>query len=695
MINFSSIYSFWWLLPIIIISIALAGILYYRNPKEEFPKWVSFLLALFRSTVFAVLGFLLLSPLVISWQTQIEKAKIILLTDNSKSMIMYGDSLKLSKENNDIISKVKNDLSDKYEVLSYSFGNEVYINAEDNKYNSYRTDIGGALSSIFEKYRYSNIGAIVLFSDGIYNVGNNPIYSSLKSNFPIYTLGFGDTITHHDIAITNVFANKTAYIKNKFPIEISVFAKMLKGKSSTLIIKSGKKIVHTKNIIFDSDDYFEKHIFYIEEKNAGLKTYSISIKPLDNERNTVNNSAYQNVDVFGSRKRVLLLYSAPHPDIAALQQSFSHSDEYQLEAYDYRKFKNNVKDYSIIILHQLPDNTIKSASLINKMRSENIPALYILGANSGVHYFNALNTGININFKTQSFLESTAIFNKDFFDFTISKQFANQLSNYPPLFAPYGKYKLSSSINTIFYQQIGSVATQTPLICVSQNSGNRNAFILGEGIWKWRMFDFMENKTHDNFDGFILKLVRFIGIKKTNKHFDVQWESQYNEFDEVEFFAQFYNASYEVVNKADIHLEIINNEGKSFSFAFNNNGDNYFLSAGRLPSGKYRFIAKLNYNNKEYIQKGKFYVNNVELEGNNLLANHNLLRNISENSGGEFFISKDYASTVNSINNASEITDIQSDSLQYKDLINYPFILIIIILLLTVEWFFRKQMGSY
>ena len=695
MIEISSIYSFWWLIPVFLLSFALAALLYFRNPREDFPKWVSILLASFRFIVFSLLGFLLISPLIKSWQSEVEKAKIIIVKDDSKSMILYGDSAKLYNSTNEVLNGLSKKLSDKFEVVNYSFGKEIHKSAIDNNFNKLRTDISHVFTTILEKYKYRNVGAVILASDGIYNIGNNPIYSSTYSKFPIYTLGFGDTIAHKDFAISRVVVNKTAFIKNKFPMEVSVSAKMMNGRKSNIIITSKGKLIHKKSVVFNSENDFQKHIFYIDEKEAGLKTYKISIQKDTEEYNTINNSSIVNVDVLGSKKKILLLYSSPHPDIAAIRNSINTSEEYELEVFDYRKFKKNIDEYSLVILHQMPDKNIRSASIIDKIHKKSIPSLFIIGSNSGVHYFNALNMGVSIDFKKQAFVETTPMANPDFVDFVIPNEFLNQIAYYPPLYSPYGKYKLSNSIHTILYQQIGSVATKYPQICVSENSGKRNAFIFGEGIWRWRMYDFMENSSFDNFDSFIMKIIRYISIDKKNKRFDVQWENRYFEFDEVVLNAQFYNASYEAVNDANIELEVKNENGDKYNYSFINNGDSYSVSMGRMQAGKYSFVAKVKYNSKEYIQKANFYVEAVELEGSDLLARHDLLRNISYASDAKFFVSEDYDKLADDIINRKDIVDIETQVLQYKDLINSPLLLLLIIILLSVEWFVRKQTGSY
>jgi hypothetical protein len=50
---------------------------------------------------------------------------------------------------------------------------------------------------------------------------------------------------------------------------------------------------------------------------------------------------------------------------------------------------------------------------------------------------------------------------------------------------------------------------------------------------------------------------------------------------------------------------------------------------------------------------------------------------------------------ANEVSEREDIVSIQYNRLKYSDLIDLNWLLAIIILFLTVEWFVRKQMGSY
>jgi hypothetical protein len=426
-----------------------------------------------------------------------------------------------------------------------------------------------------------------------------------------------------------------------------------------------------------------------------MQSYRIVLKSFDGEHNIVNNSKTIYLDVMGEKKKVLLLYSNPHPDVSAIKQIFNKSDEYVLELKQFGKSSIRVQDYGLIIYHQISSNLSNGRRIFNEAKSKNIPFIMILGANSNISYFNSYKTGINIKSKNNSFMEMHAVFNDNFSDFIVPKQLQESIANYPPLITAYGNYKVSSSFHAIFKQRIGNINTEYPLIAISSVSGKRDAFIFGEGIWRWRMYDFMENKNHNLIDNFFLKIVRYTSLSKEHSRLNIQWEKSFSEQENVEFSAEFYNASYELVHDADIKMEIVNEQNEKFVFAFGNRDLNYYLSAGRFPPGIYSFKASINYSGQLFEYKGSFNIAKVELEAMNLEANFGLLREIAYANSAKLYLSNELNKLTSKLAKREDIVNIETQQLQYKDLIKFPVLLLILVVLLTLEWFFRKQMGSY
>jgi len=247
----------------------------------------------------------------------------------------------------------------------------------------------------------------------------------------------------------------------------------------------------------------------------------------------------------------------------------------------------------------------------------------------------------------------------------------------------------------MFYQQIGSVQTKIPLVALLNQSGWRTAFILGEGIWRWRLYDYKLNSNHEAFNEMVVKLVRYISLLKKQSNFDVEVKKHFEERDEIIFNAIVYNDSYEPIVDDEVSLLIRNENKKEYHYSFSKSDSSYVLNIGSLPSGVYHYTAQVKRAGELLLRKGSFIVNATQLEALNLKADHNLLHRIASEHDAKVFEREKMNGIADDIKKRDDIVSIEYNQLKYQDLIDIKWLAIIILLFLTIEWFVRKQSGSY
>ena len=115
----------------------------------------------------------------------------------------------------------------------------------------------------------------------------------------------------------------------------------------------------------------------------------------------------------------------------------------------------------------------------------------------------------------------------------------------------------------------------------------------------------------------------------------IDCKKQFTENSNVYFEASLYNDSYELINDKEISLVIQNDIGDEFVYEFSKTAESYNLNVGVLEIGKYTFLAKAK--GSELFRKGSFDVKAIQLEQLNTVANHNLLFQLANNSGGKLF----------------------------------------------------------
>jgi len=693
-LNIITEYPAWMIVFCVIAGIIYSAILYYKNKHNDFSPLLTKLMAFFRFLAIFLIAFLLLSPLLKTNTHTNEKPIIVFAQDNSQSILVNKDSSFYKNEYKQKVENLINELEKKYDVKSFNFDDKVSEQLNFN-YNGKQTDIAALFDELITRYTNRNVGAVILASDGIYNKGNNPLYASDKIKSPIYTLALGDTTVRKDLLIQKVNFNHITYLGNTFPVEVIVNANKAKGLSAKLKVTHGQKEIFNKTINFSSNQYTETINITTEAKESGLQRYTISISPVNDEITLTNNRKDIFIEVLDARQKILLLAAVPHPDISAIKQTLEGNRNYDVQISLINDFTKPISDYNLVILHQLPANKFNTAKIFSDIQKANIPILYILGSQSNISQFNAHNSGLNITVKNQNFNESLPYLSSEFSYFTISDETRKMLNNFPPLNCIYGNYKLAPSAEPFLMQKIGNVASNQPLILFNQSLGSKNGIITGEGLWKWKLANYAQRNNSEAFDEIITKIVQYLSVKIEKGLFRVINNHVFNENQSVEFDAELYNDSYELINEADVNLTIINASGKKFPYQFNKTSNAYHLNAGIYPQGDYKYQAVVKLKNKTLTQNGEFTIIAMDAEFTNTIANHQLLYNLSKKSGGEMLYPSQIDKLADLLQKRDDIKVVKYTQKRFNDLVNLYWIFFIIIALLSAEWFLRKRNGGY
>jgi hypothetical protein len=682
----------WLIIFCILAGIVYSGGGYYRNKQlNEMLLWLIRVLAAFRFMLITILSFFLLSPMVRNMERELERPLIIIAEDNSKSIVLSKDSAFYIDGFSKDIQKMINDLTDKYDVMLYSFGDKIKkINSPDSiHFTDKQTDISAFFDDIETSYSNRNVGAIILVSDGLYNKGANPLYTSEKIEAPIYTIAMGDTAIKKDIVLLKVEHNRLAYLGNKFPVQVVVNAKQLKGKTSTLTISKGDAIIFTQSINFNSNSFTSTIPVLLEAQKVGLQRYKVKLSNLKEEVTVLNNSRDMFIDVLDARQKILILGNAPHPDIAAIKESLEANQNYEVESYNIDNFDKSIEKYNLIILHQIPNSNNPEIKLINEIKAKKIPVWLFSGANS------VYNNNLSLVLKSQKTNESEPVLEPNYPLFTISDELRKGVKDFPAIVAPFGAYQADNNDNVLFYQRIGMLETKTPIMSFTNNGDNKAAIFYGEGIWKWRMQDFAMHNNHNLFDEFISKTVQYLSVKVDKSFFKIISPSSFQENESIIMEAEVYNESYELINKPEVNCTITNSENKKYSFTFSKTSNAYRLDVGLITVGDYKVDAQVNVGSKIYRQHTEFSIIPLQVENINTLADHQLLYNIAQKHDGELLSPNELNKLIEKLNNRNDIKTISYSQNKLSELINLKWIFFLLLALMSLEWFIRKRNGAY
>ena len=691
-------YPLWLAVFAVLLGVGYALFLYYRNDNVAFEKRSRIIMASLRGVAMALLAFLLLAPMLKMIRKQTDKPVIIFSIDNSESIAAGKDAGYYTSDYPKQLQKVINELAKQYDVDAYLVGDENQLT--DNKnvtpdFSDKSTNLSALFDDISLLYANRNVGAVVMLSDGIYNIGSNPYYAAQKVGFPVYTVGLGSDEQATDLLIADIIHNKEVLKGNRAPVEVKVQAGKLAGKTAKLTVSDEKGEIFSKTLQISGNQYFETVSFLVDAQQTGLKKLKVDLEELDGEVTYKNNHAQFFIRVIESKDKVAIVYDAPHPDVAAIRSALELSDNYDVVVKSVDEFKDDPSGFGLIVLHQLPSQKHPASALLSQIRKSGVSSLYIIGTQTDLNAFNGLNTGLQITQSKNMTNNATAAFNSNFMLFSFSEEAQQLLPTLPPLQSPFGSYKASVSANTFMTQRISGVETKYPLILFNDVNGAKTGVISGTGLWSWKVYDYVNTQNHDAFNEIVNKTALFLVAKNDRSPFRVRHNAVFAENAPVEFSAELHNESGELLNTPDVKLTIKGSGDTTYDAQFSKQNNAYYLNMGELPVGTYTWTAKTQLGNKSYEKSGSFSVQEIFVETANLVADFDLLKSVAQTSGGKFFARNELENVVKEIKANDNIKPVASYQKKYSMLLNSPWYLAAIVLLLGIEWFLRKWHGGF
>ena len=694
-------YSLWFALLCVLLGAVFSVALYFRNNQTDFDHKAKIVMSVLRGVSIALIAFLLLAPMLKLNVKETEQPVLIVAIDNSESMVATPDSAFYRTDFQEKINKLVQSFSDKYNVKTYFLGESATATNSKEQlavpFDGKMTNLSSLFTDVENVYANQNVGAMVLVSDGIYNTGSNPQYQAERLKFPVYTVLAGDTTVQTDLRIAGIIHNNQTFLGNYFPVEIKVAATHLAGNKAVLKVLEGENEVFNKTIDIRGNQHFETVKLTLNAKQKGTQKYRVELSELDGEVTYRNNADNFYIQVVDTREKIAIVYYAPHPDVGAIKSALETSDKYEVEVFSAETFNKNPNDYSLFILHQLPAVKPAAGNLLSKIQQEGISALYIIGKQSDLKAFNNLGAGISITQQGGKVMYNEAYpsFNDNFLTFTFSEEARQMLRNYTPLLTYFANYQTSVGANVFMYQKISNVVSTYPLILFSQNAKGRTGVITGTDIWRWRLQNYLKVQNFDAFDEIINKIALYMSVKGDKSYFRVHSQEVYNENTPVEFTAEVYNESYELITDPDVRFVLTDGNGKEYVSQFSKQNSSYYLNLGKLPVGDYSWEASTVAGTITYKKSGSFSVQEILLESMNLVANRDVMRAIAENTNGQCFDVRDMENLEKVIKENDDIKPVVTYNKKYTLILNSWIYLALIILLLGIEWFMRKWGGGY
>ena len=671
----------------IIISFFLSLFLYKRDDEKSYlSKKKLYLLFFLRWFIFSFLGFLLIGPKLIRTEIITDKPILIFAQDNSKSIISNSDSLFYKNNYRDSILNKLSPLSKFYDLRTYIFGDKI-VSDSSFSFTDNSTNFNQLYNFLNNKFHSSNISDLIIASDGIVNRGQDLPYLTISPKIAVNSILIGDTNQYKDLKIKSIKNNKYALLENNFPIEISVFSNS-NFKNIEVILYDNSKVLHKKKIK-NLDVGVTKITFLEKAKKKGFKNYNVKVKSNYKEKNPLNNISKTTIEIIDYSQKVLILTSAAHPDISAINWALEDQLKSKISTFNIDEFDKNINDYDLLVFYK-PIISKNLMDLLKKSRLLKIPSFTVLGNNFPISNKDYLLFGISSNnFKGQN--EVSAQLNENFKSFGFDKDWMSVISQYPPLSVPFSiNYNLISNAEELVFQSVNGLKMNYPLIYFFNSDNIKHGILLGEGIWRWKMYEFNKTSKAEVFKSFFKKIIQYLKItdKKSKLNITVPNENFVDQ--PLNIYAEYYNDLMEINNNVDLIFSYSKKGEEKFSKSLVPKNNYYDLSLEGLSIGEYNFEVSISGSKNKVLRSGSFTIINSQREKMNTVANYEKLSSINQN-GNNYSLSN-LDELINKLSEGyKEKIKFHSEE-KSKDIINYKW-LIILLFFPFLEWIIRKNNG--
>ena len=685
-------YSPWLLLACVAAGALYTWLLYSK--KTPWPPVINYLLGALRFVVVTFLCFLLLGPYFKAITNTIEKPTIVVAVDNSQSVGLFTNKKTLAAVKSNLNQIIRNlEAADiQVDIKTLELQTKGPDDLSGITYTNPVTNLDELLSHVQSVYQNKNLAGVVLVSDGIQNQGKSPAFSEF--GFTIYPVAVGDTVLKKDISIPGLLYNKIAFTGNNFPLVAEVASEGFSG-SAVVLLKENGRVLDRKNVVLQASSQPVRAEFTLTGTEPGKKHYEITVVPQKGEFTTLNNTKHAYLEIMKGKLRILIAAATPHPDIKALRAAIETNENFETALYIPGVFPFKPEPYDVAVLHQLPSKLQPTNEALAYVQQKKIPALYIIGGMTDVPAFNNIRAGLAITPRGNQLDQVTPAVNPNFKKYQVNEKATTDFGKYPPAEVPFADFALAPNTETILYQQVGQVKTNKPLLTAQISNDQRNAVLVADGIWQWRLTEAAASEKPTIFDNLMVSTMQLLTAQQNRKRLNVYpVQDEYLVSDAVRFEGDVYNTVFEKIYGQEITLRVRDEKNKIRTFSFINGEGFSGLDIGNLPGGVYSYTASTILDGKTEQDKGEFVVQDLQLEALNALADHDLLHQLGQKTGSRLYYPNQTEQLQQAILSA-DYKNVIYENEKMEDLINLKWLFFALLFLVSAEWFMRKYYGSY
>ncbi|MDZ7680318.1 MAG: hypothetical protein U5J63_01075 [Fodinibius sp.] len=264
----------------------------------------------------------------------------------------------------------------------------------------------------------------------------------------------------------------------------------------------------------------------------------------------------------------------------------------------------------------------------------------------------------------------------------------------PTIMAPIQNLDNAPGATKLFSSSYQGNDTQKPIVTVQELGNKRRSFVSGFGWFRLNQDD--NEQVRKFVQQLWLNIISWTATDPDNQLLDVQpAQTSFGGSESVVINAYLNNERGEIEADATIDVSISSDSLDSRFYSMENNGGGqYQLDLGTMPEGLYSFEATAKKGDRTLdTQRGEFAVARSNAEFLNINRNEQLLRQLSQRSGGEYVPFDSVDGFWNRLEQRGMLDRQQKVQTSYFYPHQHIGWFVLVLLLLCGEWIFRKYLS--
>ncbi|HEX6982289.1 MAG TPA: vWA domain-containing protein [Balneolaceae bacterium] len=664
-------------------------------------KLYRYLLIGLRSSVFFILLALLLNPFFKKETSYFTEPNILVMLDNSASTAIEKRNYQGVKSYQKVLEELNFRDSSTVNFDFFSIGGEPKsISIDELTFNADQTNLSQTVELI--KTNSGRAKAAIIISDGIYTEGENPVFEASGIDIPVFTIGLGDTTSQKDVLVESITTNPNGYLNSRHAVEVTVSSKGFRGESFPLQLQKGDEIIMTKTVTPKILNSTQTITFELPLEEEGLQQFKTVIPELLDEWTTKNNVQHFAVNVRDARQQVLSIAFEIHPDVGFIRSLLLHDRRIHLTSRTWLNGNRfiegtlafNPDTVDLAIIHGYPSSGLPAdvQKAITEL-AKNVPLIVAATPKFNPRNFESEVSSLPVN--ASSFWQYSPVSLQAEADtHPILELPTANFEQMPRIFAPIQNLSLAPGAEAIFSSVFQGQPASKPVLAVQQIGNKRAAIFTGYG-W-FQLGQSPDKQLREFVTRLWLNAVSWTATDPDDQKLEVQpAQTSFSETEPVVVNAYLKNERGEVESQANISISVSSDSMDTKFYSMENLGaGEYQLNLGTLPEGLYSFKAVAKKENRALgTQSGEFAVASSNAEFVNTERNAQLLRQLAQRTGGFYLPFDSLSGFWNQLNEQSILDQTKEIETTFWYPYQHLFWFILVVVLLSVEWIFRKYLS--